>query len=108
MSRVDRVYGDTCSYVCRQTWLNEAGTNIGLSSTVGFLNENDSLVYFAILGELSSGLSFTVSFIKTLSCLSLLVGFFRGKGRTCLATSYCFSWLEKTKYQKRIYFGFLH
>ena len=25
---------------------------------MGFLNENDSLAYFAILGELSSGLSF--------------------------------------------------
>ena len=43
---------------------------------MGFLNENDSLAYFAILGELSSGLSFTVGFFKALSFLSLLVGFF--------------------------------
>ena len=49
---------------------------------MGFLNENDSLVYFAILGELSSGLSFTVGFLKTFCFLSLLVGFFRGQGRT--------------------------
>ena len=82
------------------TWLNEARTNIGLSSTMGFLNENDSLDYFASLEELSSGISFTVGFLKTLSFLSLLVGFFRGQGRTYLATP-CVSWLKKTKYQKR-------
>ena len=40
-----------------------------------FLNENDGLAYFAILGELSSGLSFTVGFFKILNFLSLLVGF---------------------------------
>ena len=39
---------------------------------MGFLNENDSLAYFAILGELPSGLSFTVGFFKTASFLSLL------------------------------------
>ena len=50
---------DTCSYVCPQTWLNKARAQIGLSSTMGFLNENDSQTYFAILRELSSGLSFT-------------------------------------------------
>ena len=54
---------------------------------MGFLNENDSLAYFAILGGLSSGLSFTVGFFKTLNVLSLLVGFVRGQGRTHLATS---------------------
>ena len=75
---------------------------------MGFLNENDSLAYFAILGELSSGLPFTVGSFKTLSFLSLLVGFFRGQVRTYLATPLCFSWLKKTKYQKRILFGFLH
>ena len=47
-----------------KTWLSEARTNIGLSQTMGFLNENDSLAYFAIVGELSSGLSFTVYFFK--------------------------------------------
>ena len=55
----DGLCGDTCSYVCPQ--LNEARTNIGLSSTMGFLNENESLAYFATLGGLSLGLSFTVS-----------------------------------------------
>ena len=32
-------------------WLNEARTNIGLSPTMGFLNENNSLAYFAILRD---------------------------------------------------------
>ena len=77
----NRLCGETC---LSPDLLNEARTNIGLSPTMGFLNENDSLAYFAILGELSSGLSFTVGFLKTLSFLSLLVGFFRG--RTYLAT----------------------
>ena len=79
-SRVDRLCGDTCSYVDPQTWLNETRTNIGLSPTMGFLNENDSLAYSAILGELSSGLSFTVGFFQDLSFLSLLFGFLRGQG----------------------------
>ena len=43
-----------------QDWLNEARTNLGLSPTVDILNENDSLAYFAIFGELSSGPSFTM------------------------------------------------
>ena len=51
-----------------------------------FLNENDSLAYFAILGELSSGLSFAVGFFETVSFLSLLVGFFRGEERMHLET----------------------
>ena len=37
------------------------------------------MAYSAILEELSLGLSFTVGFFKTLSFLSLLVGFFRGQ-----------------------------
>ena len=85
-SRVDRLYGDTCSYICPQIWLNEARTNIGLSPAMGFLNENDSLAYSAILGELSSGLSFTMGFFKTSGFPLLLVGFLRGQGRTYLAT----------------------
>ena len=76
---MDRLCGNACYYVCPQTWLNEASTSTGLSPTMGGLNENGSLVYFAVLGELSSGLSFTVGFFKTLGFLSLLVGFFRGK-----------------------------
>ena len=56
---------DICSYACPQTWLNEARTNMNLSSTMGFLNENDSLAHFAILGELSSLLLFTVGIFKT-------------------------------------------
>ena len=78
---------DTCSYDCSQTWLNEARTNIGLSPTMGFSNENDSLAYFEILKKLSSGLSFyTVGFFMTLSFLLLLVGFLRRQGRTYLTT----------------------
>ena len=37
------------TYVCLQTWLNEARTNIGLSPTVGFLNENDSWLILQFL-----------------------------------------------------------
>ena len=66
---MDRLCGDICSNVCPQTWLNGARTNIGLSPTLSSLNENDSLAYFAILGELSLGMSFTVGFFKTLSFL---------------------------------------
>ena len=53
-------------YICPQTWLNnnKTKTNIGLSPTMGFLNEGDSLAYFAILGELSSGLFFIVGFSR--------------------------------------------
>ena len=69
--RVNRLCGDTYSYVCPQTWLNEARTNIGLFTTMFVLNENDSLAYFAYLGELSSGLSYTMGFFKTLSFHSL-------------------------------------
>ena len=61
---MDRLCGDICSYVCRQTWLNEARMNIGLSPTMDFLNENDSSAYFAIMGELLSDLSFTVGFSR--------------------------------------------
>ena len=70
---------------------------------MGFLDENDSLAYSAILGELSSGLSFTVGFFKILCFLSLFA-FFRGAWRTYLATLWCFSSLKKTKYQKIIFF----
>ena len=53
---------------------------------MGFLNADDSLAYSAILGELSTGLSFTVGFFNTLRFLSLSAGFFRRQGRTYLAT----------------------
>ena len=86
LARVNRVCGDTCSYVCPQTWLNEARINTGLSPTIDFLDENDSLAYFEILGELPAGLSFTVEFFMTLSFLLLTGGFFGGRGRTYLAT----------------------
>ena len=46
---------------------------------MGFLNENDSLAYVAVLGDLWSDLSFTVGFHKTLRFLSLLVDFLGGK-----------------------------
>ena len=85
-SSVDRLGGDTCSHVCPHIWFNEARTNIGLSPIMRFLNENDSLAYFAILVELSSGLSFIVGLFKTLNFPSLLVGFFRVQGMTYLPT----------------------
>ena len=74
-SRVDRLCGDICSYVCPQTWLNEARTNVGLSPTMGFLNENDSLAYFAMLVELLSGLS--VGFFKTFKFSRIISWLFR-------------------------------
>ena len=71
--------------LCLQTWLNKARTNICLSTTMGFLNENNSLAYFEILGELSSGLSLTVGFCKT--WFSLIISrLFQGPGKTFLAT----------------------
>ena len=45
---------------------------------MGFFNENDSLAYFAILGELSSGLSFTVGFLKTLKFSLIISWLFQG------------------------------
>ena len=59
--------GDTCSYVCSQTWLDEAKTNISLSPTISFFNKNDNLAYFEIYGELSSGLSFIFSSLLVFS-----------------------------------------
>ena len=100
-----RLCRNTCSYVCPQTWFNEARTNIDLSPTMDFLNENDSLAYFAILRELSSGLSGLFQNLKFPFIISWL---FQGQGRIYLATPLCFSWLKKTKYQKRNFFGFLH
>ena len=41
------LYVGTCSHVCPQSLLNEARTNIGLSPTMGFLNEDSNLAYFA-------------------------------------------------------------
>ena len=83
---MDRLPGDTCSNVCPQTWLNKARTNIGLSLTMGFLNENDSLAYFAILGKLPSGLFFTVGFFKTFKFFLIFSWHFQGQRGTYLAT----------------------
>ena len=67
---------------------------------MGFLNENDCLVYFAILGELSPGLSFAMYGLCQDFEFSLIISWlFQGQGRTYLATP--FSGLKKTKYQKR-------
>ena len=40
VTRVDRLSGDACPYVCPQTGLNQAQTNIALSQNMGFFNEN--------------------------------------------------------------------
>ena len=42
--------------------LIKAGHTLGLSPGMGFLNKNDSFFYFAILRELSSGLTLTMGF----------------------------------------------
>ena len=44
--------------------LIKAGHTLGLSPAMGFLNENDSFVYFATLRELSSGLTLTMGFSR--------------------------------------------
>ena len=44
---------------------------------MGFLNEDESLVYIEILGALSLGLSLAVGFLKTFSFPLSLVGSFR-------------------------------
>ena len=46
---------------------------------MGFLNENDSLAYSAILGEqLSSDLSFTVGFFKVFMFSVTIIWLFKG------------------------------
>ena len=77
LAMVDRLCGDTYFYVCLQTWFNEARTNIGMSPTMEFLNENDSLAYYAILGELSSGLSLTVGFFQDVWFSLIISGLFQ-------------------------------
>ena len=77
-----------------QGWIGYAGTYVPMFvSRLGLINQNKhrpipnyglfewkwQLANFKIFGEFSSFLSFTVSFFKILSFLSLLVGFFRGK-----------------------------
>ena len=57
---------------------NKARTNMGLSPTMGFLNENDNLAYFAILGNCRQVCLLLWAFFKTSSFLSLIVGFFQG------------------------------
>ena len=61
-----------------QTWLNDVKTNIGLSPTIGFLNENDSLAYFESWQEWSSCLSFTVGFLKTFKFSLIISWLFQG------------------------------
>ena len=108
--RVDRLCWETCSYFCPQTWLDEieGRTNIDLSPAMGFLNENDSLTYFAILGELLSGLSFTVGFFQDLKFYLIISWLLQGAKKDMPHNILMFSWLKKTKYLKRIFFNFLH
>ena len=103
---MDRLHRDKCSYVCPQTWLNEVSTWIRLSPTMGFLNENDSLAYFAILGELSSGLSFTVGFFKTKFFL-IISWFFQGKERHTSQHPNILAVLRRPNIRREI-LGFLH
>ena len=45
---------------------------------MGFLNENDSLAYFAILEELSSGLSFNPGIFQDFWFSLIISGLFQG------------------------------
>ena len=69
-----------------QTWLNKVRTNIGLSPTICFLNENDSLAFLKVGKNCHHVYLLLWAFLRLLSSLSLLAGFFRGQGRTYLAT----------------------
>ena len=75
---MNRLSRDTCSYVCPQTWLNKARSHIGLSSTMGFSNENDGQAYLAILRELPSGLCFTVGLFQDFKLSLLFTWLFQG------------------------------
>ena len=77
-----------------------------LSPTMGFFNENDSLAYSAILERIVVRSVFTVGFFKTLSFLSLLVGFFRGQGRTYISTPLSLVGLRRPNIRKEIFLAF--
>ena len=61
---------------------------------MGVLNENDTLAYFAILGDLSLVLSSTVGFLKTLIFLTLSVISwpFQGAKKDIPRKTIMFSW----------------
>ena len=95
----------TCTVV-----FNESRTNIGLSPTMGFLNENDSLAYFCNLGRLVVRSVFycgLAGFFKTLKFSLIISSLFQKATKDIPRYTIMFSWLKKTKYQKRSCFGFL-
>ena len=53
-----------------------------------------------MLGELSSGLSLTMGFLRLSIFSQFFVSFFRGSEGIFLATPQCFSWLKRTKFWK--------
>ena len=84
-----------CVILRTQGWIGYEGTHVpmfvprlgkGLSPTMGFLDENENLAYFAILGDLSSDLSFLWAF-QDFKFSPIISWLFQGQGRTYLATS---------------------
>ena len=88
--------------------LNQTRTNVCLSSTVGFLQENIPLTYFVLLADRSSALSLSVCFFRTFGFRSILVGFFSWPRGTHLTMLWHFSCPQRTKYGKETFLGFLH
>ena len=70
---------DTCPYFGPQTWLNEARTNIGLSPTMFFFLMKMTVWLISNFGRTVVRSVFYYGLFKTLSFLSLSVGFLRGK-----------------------------
>ena len=73
---------------------------------MGFLKENNSQAYFAILGELSSGLSFTMGFFKT-KC-SLISWPFQGARKDILRNTLMFQLDYEDQISEEKFFCFLH
>ena len=75
---------------------------------MGFLHESITLAYLVFPEKLLSALFLTVSFFRTYGFLFIIAGFSSSPGGAYLATLYCVIWLQKTKYRKGTFFGFLH
>ena len=73
---------------------------------MSFLNENDSLAYFAVLEELSSGLSFPVGFFKFFLIISWL--FQGGKEGHASQHSNALVGLRRPNIRRLFFWQFLH
>ena len=99
---VDRLCGDTCSYVCHQTWLNESRTNIGLSPTMGFLNENDCLELFCNFGKIVVRSVFCCGLFEDLKFSLSISWLFQGskKDIPCSTLLFWLAWEDQISEEK--------